>query len=46
MGGEDVLRQSGCEVVNIHDPESKKLMEDFIKKEPELWYDVVPTTRS
>ncbi|CAA7262850.1 unnamed protein product [Cyclocybe aegerita] len=37
MGGEDLLRQNGVEVVVIDDAECKELMQKFIKEKPEEW---------
>ncbi|HEX2142511.1 MAG TPA: nucleoside deaminase [Candidatus Limnocylindria bacterium] len=37
MGGEDLLRSRGVEVVVLDDPECVELMEEFIAKHPELW---------
>ena len=36
-GPEDYLRSRGVEVIIIDDKECTKLMEEFIKKNPELW---------
>lgn len=36
MGGEDLLRQSGVEVVVLDDPECKELMRRYIKEKPEV----------
>lgn len=37
MGGEDLLRQHGVEVVVLDDAECIKMMSDFIELNPELW---------
>ncbi len=37
LGGEDLLRSRGVEVVVIDDEECRTLMEDFIAANPELW---------
>jgi creatinine deaminase len=37
LGAEDWLKAKGVEVINIEDPESEKLMTEFIKAKPELW---------
>jgi len=37
MGGEDLLRARGVEVVVADDPACVALMEEFIAAEPELW---------
>jgi hypothetical protein len=39
VGGEDWLRAKGVEVVNLDEPEGRKLMEEFIKTKPEIWSD-------
>ena len=36
-GPEDYLRSRGVEVIIIDDKECRQLIEDFIKKNPELW---------
>jgi len=36
-GPEDYLRSRGVEIKILNNPECIKLMEDFIKEEPELW---------
>ena len=36
-GAEDYLRSRGVEVIIIDDKECRQLIEDFIKKNPELW---------
>jgi creatinine deaminase len=35
---EDYLRKHGIEVVNLHDSESEKLMNDFIAEKPDIWF--------
>ena len=37
MGGEDLLRSRGVDVVVLDDPECIALMEEFIEREPGLW---------
>ena len=37
LGGEDLLRSRGVEVVVLDDAECIALMEDFIAREPALW---------
>jgi len=37
MGGEDLLRSRGVEVIVVDDPECIRIMEDFITENPELW---------
>ena len=37
LGGEDLLRSRGVEVVVLDDAECIELMEDFIAREPALW---------
>jgi len=37
MGGEDLLRSRGVEVVVLDDAECAQLMTDFIASNPELW---------
>ena len=37
LGGEDLLRSRGVEVVVVDDAECRALMEDFIVANPELW---------
>ncbi|KXS96693.1 hypothetical protein AC578_9431 [Pseudocercospora eumusae] len=39
LGGEDLLRQHGIEVVNLKDAECEQLMRDFIAEHPEDWYE-------
>ncbi|NNG26883.1 MAG: nucleoside deaminase [Ignavibacteriaceae bacterium] len=36
-GPEDYLRSRGVEIKILNNPECIKLMEDFIKEEPEIW---------
>lgn len=38
LGGEEYLKQRGVEVVVLKNGECKKLMEDFIRTRPEVWY--------
>jgi cytosine/creatinine deaminase len=37
LGGEDLLRQHGVEVVVLDDPECVQLMTEFIAEHPTLW---------
>jgi len=37
MGGEDVLRARGVEVIVLDDPECVQMMTEFIAAEPALW---------
>ena len=37
LGGEELLRSRGVEVVVLDDAECIELMEDFIAREPQLW---------
>ena len=37
IGGEELLRSRGVEVVVLDDAECIELMEDFIAREPALW---------
>lgn len=39
LGGEDLLRSKGVEVVNMNNQECKDLMAKFIKEEPEKWFE-------
>jgi cytosine deaminase len=39
MGGEDLLRARGVEVVNLDDAECVQMMQDFIAAHPELWWE-------
>ncbi|KAH0544166.1 Cytosine deaminase [Glutinoglossum americanum] len=39
IGGEDLLRQRGVEVVNLRNSECEALMRAFIKEHPEIWYE-------
>jgi creatinine deaminase len=36
-GPEDYMRSRGVEIEVVDDPECRQLMDDFIKKNPELW---------
>lgn len=36
VGSEELLRQSGVEVIVVNDAECKDLMERFIKEKPEV----------
>jgi cytosine deaminase len=37
LGGEELLKSRGVEVIVLDDAESYKLMQDFIVAEPTLW---------
>ena len=37
MGGEDLLRSRGVEVINLDSAECKALMDEFIAAHPEIW---------
>ncbi|HSJ66255.1 MAG TPA: nucleoside deaminase [Anditalea sp.] len=37
LGAEDLLKEKGVEVIVLNDPDSIRMMEDFIKDKPELW---------
>jgi len=37
MGGEELLRSRGVEVVNLDSAECYTLMADFIREHPEIW---------
>jgi cytosine deaminase len=37
LGGEELLRSRGVEVIVLDDAECIELMEDFIAREPALW---------
>ena len=39
VGGEDLLRARGVEVVNLDSPECVELMREFIAAHPEIWYE-------
>lgn len=38
-GPEDYVRSCGVELEIVNDPECIRLMEDFIREKPELWYE-------
>ncbi len=38
VGGEDLLRQRGIEVVVLQDEECQNLMKKFIEEKPKEWY--------
>lgn len=49
QGREEWLRDAGIEVVVVGDPRCTKMMADFIKARPELWYEDIglpPGTRA
>lgn len=37
VGGEDYLKANGIELINLDNLECKKMMKDFIEKNPSLW---------
>lgn len=37
VGGEDLMRAKGVEVINLQDPEIIRFFGDWTKKHPELW---------
>jgi creatinine deaminase len=39
LGGEDLLRSRGVEVVNLDSAECKALMDEFIAAHPDIWYE-------
>ena len=39
LGGEDLLRSRGVEVVNVHSAECVELMREFIAARPDVWYE-------
>ncbi|OBA21254.1 cytosine deaminase [Metschnikowia bicuspidata var. bicuspidata NRRL YB-4993] len=39
VGAEELVKSKGIEVVNLDDPECKKIMSDFIKARPEDWFE-------
>ena len=39
MGGEDLLRSRGVEVVNLDSTECKALMDEFIAAHPDIWHE-------
>lgn len=39
VGGEDYLRSKGIDVVVLENKECQELMDDFIKRKPEDWYE-------
>ena len=39
VGGEDLLRSRGVEVVNLDSAECKALMDEFIAAHPDIWYE-------
>ncbi|GEQ72648.1 hypothetical protein JCM33374_g6335 [Metschnikowia sp. JCM 33374] len=39
MGAEDLIRTQGIEVVNLNDPECKRIMTKFINERPEDWFE-------
>ena len=39
VGGEDLLRARGVEVVNLDSEECVQLMAEFIAEHPEIWYE-------
>ena len=39
LGGEDLLRSRGVELVNLDSSECYELMQTFIARHPEIWYE-------
>ncbi|KZT24328.1 cytosine deaminase [Neolentinus lepideus HHB14362 ss-1] len=39
VGGEELLKKNGVEVVVVDDERCKELMERFIREKPEIWYE-------
>lgn len=39
QGGIDWLRQSGVQVVDLNDPECIRMLGDYIRAHPEIWYE-------
>jgi cytosine deaminase len=39
LGGEDLLRARGVEVVDLDSAECRQLMAEFIAESPELWHE-------
>jgi cytosine deaminase len=37
MGGEDLLRSRGVEVVNLDSEECVELMREFVERRPDVW---------
>jgi cytosine deaminase len=37
MGEEDLLKSRGVEVIVLNDPETIKMMKDFIEQNPKVW---------
>ena len=37
MGGEDLLRSRGIEIVNLDSPDCQSLMAEFIERYPDVW---------
>ncbi|KAA1476012.1 cytidine deaminase-like protein [Dentipellis sp. KUC8613] len=44
VGGEDLLRARGVEVVVVDDADCKALMAKFIEEKPEIWYEDIGQT--
>ena len=44
MGGEDLLRSRGVEVVNLDSAECKALMDEFIAAHPDIWNEDIGET--
>jgi cytosine deaminase len=38
LGGEELLKSRGKDVIVVDDQECKDLMEKFMKEKPEVWY--------
>lgn len=39
LGGEQLLRDNGVEVINLNSPQCKEIMAAFIKQKPHLWHE-------
>jgi len=37
LGAESLLKSNGVEVISLNNPESKELLENYIKENPEVW---------
>jgi cytosine deaminase len=44
MGGEELLRSRGVELVNLDSPECYSLMQEFIARYPEIWNEDIGET--
>jgi creatinine deaminase len=45
LGGEDLLRSRGVELVNLDSAECYELMQTFIARHPEIWYEDIGEVR-